>query len=147
MRLRLGSHAVSKCLCIVRCSGEACLFGGFSAGMFHAIKLTLRQMRLRSGTKGLRARLPPPSIPRYIVGVANMYPLNMLSYYPISFIVISLLYYIQLLTIAPRAFALPYTTYPLPKQHPIQNLSKVQEGGGKGRNKLGRKKHTQVSYS
>lgn len=87
--LLLGSHVVSTYLCTVRYSSTAYLLGGFSAGMFHAIKLTLRRMRLQSGMKGLHARLPPPSIPGYMVGVANMYLLNILSYYPPSHIIYS----------------------------------------------------------
>ena len=112
--------------------------GGFSSGMFHTIKLIPWRVRLISDMKDLRAKLPLPSILGSIAGVDGMYPLRILSYYPLAHIIIHYnrspvldTVFIQLLTIVSRTLALPYTTYLLSNQHSIYNLSIIHKRGKK----------------
>ena len=74
-----------------------------------------------------------------------MYPLSVLSHYPLGHIIYTNQSPIidtvltQLLTIPSKALALPYTAFPLSKQHPIYNLSIIQKRGGEGKKKLYKK--------
>ena len=63
----------------------AYFLGGFSVGMFQAIKLIVRQGRLIRDMRGLHAKLPPPAMLMSIVG-ASMHRLCyriVLEYYPL----------------------------------------------------------------
>ena len=108
--------------------------------------------------KSLRAKLLLPSILWSLAGVAEMYPLRILLYYPFAHIIYcnqsSVLdtVFIQLLAIGSRTFVLPYTAYDLPNQYSKCNLSIIYKGGEKrnkkkrkGRKKLYKKNGSQTS--
>ena len=58
----------------------AYFLGGFSVGMFQAIKLMVRQRRLMRDRRSLHAKLPIPSELMSIVGMVSMYRLGAPSY-------------------------------------------------------------------